>query len=248
MKSIVRYFDNEPSYWDWYWTQRFSEPDPQTVKIGKRSLLSSWIDRRSRVLEVGCGSGRYMRFLEQNLECEVSGVDSSPIGIELAKHHLSGTSALGRLRLGDVFTLELPPAHFDVTLGFGLLEHFQGASLRSLIERRKQLTRAGGVMIDMVPNYFGYWGLRRRYYQRIRRNKEYMAEIVAFTEGRLKDLYAGCGLTDISIKGQGFEHLDGWLFRTWGSVPLPGLLARNLYIRGRLPDSHDPGVGLPSRV
>jgi SAM-dependent methyltransferase len=226
---------NDPAYWDQYWKERLREPALSRVRIGKRKILGSWIQRGARILEVGCGTGRYMRFLEEELGCEAWGIDFSLVGIEIARRNLSGLEASRRLIHGNLMSSFLPDGHFDVTLGVGIIEHLTGQDLLAFLQKRYSLTRPGGLMIDMVPNYTGYWGLRRRYFKRVKHDILFMTEFTEFKKKSLIDLYRACGLLHLQVKGQGFKHLDSLIFSITDSLPFPSLLAKNLYICGQVP-------------
>jgi len=224
----------DADYWDGYWSLRQRENDtPQEVRADKRAVFDGWIPRGSRVLEIGCGSGRYLKYLETHLGCEAWGVDYSETGLALARSQLTGTRAAARMIEGDFFAVELPGV-FDVTLGMGLLEHFTPDAVRRLLERRLSVTRPRGLSIDMVPNYGHLWGIRRRRFKRAG-NALYTGEINEFVLRTLARTYRERGLVDLEFGGEKSPAPWRRFIRSGPGQPLPGLTGRNIYVRGRVP-------------
>ncbi len=100
-------------------------------------------ERRARVLEIGCGEGRFSAALA-GVE-EAWGVEPSPAA-EAAKHRLS------RVIQGtfDDAAPELPTGYFDLVICNDVIEHIPEPS-RFLSNIGKHLA-PGGMMIGSIPN------------------------------------------------------------------------------------------------
>jgi SAM-dependent methyltransferase len=86
-----------------------------------------------RVLDVGCGPGFLMLFL-QELGLEVDGIDFSPSSRELAPPEVRD-----RILIGDVAEPHVPERSFDLVICREVLEHLTVIQVRRTVE---QLCRA----------------------------------------------------------------------------------------------------------
>ena len=93
-----------------------------------------------KVLDVGCATGAYVRFL-LNRGYDAYGLDFLP-----AEEWASGPE--GRFREGDVLNLPYPAADFDTVLAFELLEHVEDLD-RAIAELKRVARRT---IILSVPN------------------------------------------------------------------------------------------------
>ncbi len=94
-----------------------------------------------RVLDAGCGSGRYSVALAAR-GADVTGIDISPAMLALARARANGEGLAGRCRfvLGDLEGA-VPGAPFDTVLAIGLLDYYGDPAavlgrLRALAARR----------------------------------------------------------------------------------------------------------------
>lgn len=106
----------------------------------------------SRVLDAGCGLGRWVKWLEDHGH-EVCGVDLSFEALRIAKHHVPQLD----LAVADVRALPFPDEHFQAVLSMGVLEHFEEGPHAGLAEARRVLA-PGGLLFLSLP----YEGLMRR--------------------------------------------------------------------------------------
>ena len=77
------------------------------------------ITSATAVLDIGSGTGAPACYLAQQLGCRVLGVDVSAVGYEqaIARARDQGLTHLVQFQYGDVHTVDLPTAAFDVILG-----------------------------------------------------------------------------------------------------------------------------------
>lgn len=102
------------------------------------------LPRPLRVLDVGCGNGRFGRFLARNFGLRGAvayhGLDNSPSLLAAARDGLARMTALpdARLAVCDVVEEPLPDGQYHFVACFGVLHHVPSAA------RRETLMRAMG--------------------------------------------------------------------------------------------------------
>lgn len=99
------------------------------------------------VLEVGCGSGRLLQPLLE-AEVEVTGIDTSPAMLALARRRV-GDRAL--LIEGDMRTVTLPGRYALIIISINTFMHLQTTSdqLATLTNLRRYLAADGQLVIDL---------------------------------------------------------------------------------------------------
>lgn len=104
-----------------------------------------------RVLEVGCGMGRYTLLLAER-GLRVEGLDLSPVLLDRLRAYNNGRFDIP-LHCADIRN---PPAHlagrFDAILGFFVLHHL--ATLDGSLARLVPLLKPGGRVVFLEPNPF----------------------------------------------------------------------------------------------
>jgi len=110
------------------------------------------LDRKTRILDLGCGAGGMIYWLKKAGYLSVSGVDSSAEMVSAA--HKSGVSDV---RLGDLQT-ELKTVgdnSIDVIFMMDVLEHMARDALFEICDEIFRVLRPGGRIILHVPNAQG---------------------------------------------------------------------------------------------
>lgn len=99
---------------------------------------------KSKVLDVGCNSGEFMRLLRDKKGCDVTGAEISLPMIEICKS--KGLNVV----LCDADKLPFPDESFDVVILMEVLEHFH-EPVPYLKEIRRVL-RKGGILLGSCPH------------------------------------------------------------------------------------------------
>lgn len=137
---------NIKSYWDRLWSMGVIQEMEERRYGELTERITEFVRPGSMVLDVGCGSGRLMRFLRENKRCDCVGLDISEVAISMTRN--SGFQAyLSKLP-------NLPPEiramRFDVVTAVEVLEHI--THIDKTLSALKSVIKHGGQLIASVPN------------------------------------------------------------------------------------------------
>lgn len=128
----------------------------QAIQLEQRLALRPWLQVKpgTRVLDVGCGVGRWSRMLAAK-GAIVTGVDLSPTMIAQAKQRAvaDGVADRCQFRVQDLSHLEVD-GQFDVVLGVTVLQHILDPGLlRDAVRRMRSHLAPGGrmVLLEAAP-------------------------------------------------------------------------------------------------
>ena len=101
------------------------------------------------VLDVGCGTGTHLS-IYQKAGCEVSGIDSSPAMLDVARAKLGERA---QLRLADASRMPFPDETFDLVLATHLLHEMPSPVRSQVMKEAKRVMRKSGcfLIIDFHP-------------------------------------------------------------------------------------------------
>lgn len=144
---------------------------------GWDGILDAFADSGPRsVLDLGCGNGRFARYLDDRdrFPDRYVGMDLSPRLIDKARRESAGRDALRRCRwvVGDLIEpwthadragLPLTGPGFDLVILLGVLHHVPGRAVRgALLESAARRVAPGGVLAITVWLFLRSPRLRRR--------------------------------------------------------------------------------------
>lgn len=168
--------------------------DNPTLDSQRTELLEKYLEGE-RVLEVGCGYGKYTNFIA-TLGYESYGVDVVDEFIKSAKKNkpkgfLSGDNKKGIFIKASAEKLPFKDNFFDVVILFDLLEH--GDDKRILLEAKRVSKKRIIVIVPKeVDEELSNTGVIFRHYI----DKTHLRE---YTKEKLKDLAFGCSLKITTI-------------------------------------------------
>lgn len=119
-----------------------------------------------RVLDVGCGNGRFGRFLARNLaEVRYHGIDNSATLLEAARAAFTKLGVLPEARLDrhDLLEDALPNGQYEVVALFGVLHHVPSMAHRTtLIRALAACVASGGLLIFTSWCFYDHARFRER--------------------------------------------------------------------------------------
>lgn len=107
--------------------------------------------RAKRVLDVGCGNGKYLAFL-QGLGLEVSGIDSSSTAVEMANNLLNDSTAVIE---ADIYDYLLPASTYDLIISIAAIHHGLKGQVVNAIKNIYQSLKTSGYCFITLPDNEG---------------------------------------------------------------------------------------------
>lgn len=156
----LTYFDrpSAPELWDEQWVEKERDVNYARVEAGylpryMRRILNRWVPQGAKVLEAGCGLGRFT-IAANALGYTAEGVDFAPHVIA----RLQSRYAQIRFFVGDVTDLkEVPSGHYQAVYSPGVCEHFEDGP-EAVLRETFRILAPGGTALVQCP-YFN--ALRR---------------------------------------------------------------------------------------
>lgn len=107
-------------------------------------------DRNLRILDVGCGTGSFLRALATAGYRDVWGIELSDYAAAIARERTGA-----RVLVGDILDADLPAASFDVINATEVIEHLRDPRL--FFARVHELLAPGGVFVYSTGNARGLY-------------------------------------------------------------------------------------------
>lgn len=164
------------------------------MKRGRRVEIKKVIDRhvksdkKSKILDIGCGYGAYLEELKLSGYENVEGVDISSEQVEAARK-----KGLKDVHEGDAlsFVRKKKDNSIDVVLLIDIIEHMEVEEMFSIMDEVCRVLRKGGECVIHVPNAQGIFGMRIRYGD--------LTHERAFSPKSIQQLLRTTGFTNVSI-------------------------------------------------
>lgn len=115
--------------------------------VQRRMGVEEYLTRKKvkRVLDVGCGNGRHIKFFaEQGFD--VFGIDISKEAIDLAGVWLKSENLKADLKVGTSEKLPYEDEYFDIVLLDGVLDHIKFSNAKKTIEEVKRVLAPKGYL------------------------------------------------------------------------------------------------------
>jgi ubiquinone/menaquinone biosynthesis C-methylase UbiE len=123
-----------------------------------QKFLLPHIGKAKKVLDAGCGSGRFSVFIAES-GSEITLLDISEKQIEIARYQLERSRVeqkVDRYIVADILNLkEISNEIFDTTVCFGGVLNYLGSSLQKGLRELKRVTKKGGVLVLSVNSLYG---------------------------------------------------------------------------------------------
>jgi len=132
----------------------------QDVWSGTSFLIDDYLVEGDKVLDMGCGNGRYFNLMKDK-EIDYFGVDNSKELIEIARDHYSdyrnvdqhNDQPQAKFKVGDCLNLDFPDNYFDITYSFAVLHHIPTEKKRKqFLKEAERVLRPDSFFVVTVWN------------------------------------------------------------------------------------------------
>jgi SAM-dependent methyltransferase len=117
-------------------------------------------DREARIIDLGCGDGIFLHFLQRAGYTHATGCDVSPE--QVARAQQLGLTGVRQSTI-DAFLASTGDESADVVLLMDVLEHLTRDELFHTLDGVFRVLRPGGLCLVHLPNAEGIFGMRIRY-------------------------------------------------------------------------------------
>ena len=149
-----------------------------------------------KMLDVGCGAGSFLE-LAQKIGYEVYGQEISPLFVEHCRKQKGLT-----IYDGELESLQLPPASFDIVTSFDVIEHHPYP--KNLLREMRRLLKPGGLLIVGTHNIGNFFA---RLYRNRWRHLHPIGHLTYFTRNTLGKMLEDSGFN--IIRCEGAHTIDG---------------------------------------
>lgn len=166
--------------------------------------------RGLRVLELGSGPAHdSLVFAERG--AEVTAVDCSRAGLDLAQAIYTGKGLTIRTVQADAADLPFEDGEFDIVFNGGVLEHFTDRQLESVLDQMIRVVRPGGTLLAFCPNRYNVF-----YQSHLRRVRQHAYDFErAFTAHELRERLRARGLSGVHLSGVHVHPAPNYLLPAW---------------------------------
>lgn len=174
-----------------------------------------------RVLDIGCGEGTALFYLQEHYGITGVGVDITESLIQKNQEKAADYPGL-RFERGEQKSLNFPSNEFDIVLSWGVVEHIK-EYIHALAEARRVLKK-DGVLVLIQPNSWSF-GVVQEVFLRLT-GKWRFGDQKDFSHRHLRKILEGLGYYDLAVATRApykdmavtrvFDQIFKFFFKHWG--------------------------------
>ncbi|MBU3675644.1 MAG: class I SAM-dependent methyltransferase [Chitinophagaceae bacterium] len=162
-------------------------------------VAKDFIPNQASVLDIGCGEGKFLRYLKEQKQCACVGLELNQMAQQLATQH--------QLQVYNEMVQDHAKQNkncYDVVTFFQVLEHI--ADITSFVHAAIDVVKPGGYIIVAVPNNDPYY---------LKNDKDHVLNLPPhhmgwWNENSLRALGQQFHLQTIAVKKQPLQHYSAY--------------------------------------
>ncbi|MBI3290797.1 class I SAM-dependent methyltransferase [Candidatus Falkowbacteria bacterium] len=107
------------------------------------SLVNTYLNKKGKVLEIGCGTGNNLVFFSEN-GWDTYGIDINKKAVDYAHKLLKSKNLEANIKIGNAEDLPYKDKKFDLVLDRACLQHNRINSIKKIIKEVYRVLKRGG--------------------------------------------------------------------------------------------------------
>lgn len=226
---LVHSFDMSIFYDTYGASKKYTTPELSTKHI-RRFDSEVWypakMSKDMRCLEIGCGTGQFLAYLDHKGVRDFRGLDLDPALSEIVPAQVRDRFSVGDVR--EFLAADKSTVPFDRIFMFDVLEHFTAEDGHDLLINLAAVLNPGGTIILKMPNAGSPWGLQFQFGD--------LTHLTGYTPDSIRQMATAVGLRCNSChphllgsrSRQRTDRLIQWLLNRLVATP-PAIWEGNFY-------------------
>jgi len=126
------------------------------LKSAKMEPVKNYVTSKEtgtvKIVECGCGSGKLTLSMAKVFGTEAHLFDISKEAVKMAMKNSNGLDTKSNIFLASITDTPYKNDAFDITMSFGVNEHFEGNDRQKILDEMIRITKMDGMIIVLVPN------------------------------------------------------------------------------------------------
>ena len=200
------------------------------------AMLKDKLEKDSKVLELGCGTGYFTRELVDT-DAHITAIDISPDLLEEARKEVSASNV--EFNVDNAYAMSFHAGTFDHVVGSSVLHHLE---IREALSEMYRVLKPGGQIAFTEPNMMNPQIALQKNIPFIKRKMGDSPDETAFFSWQMRRLLQEAGFTSIRVLPFDFLHpavppamikTIAWIGNVAEKIPLLRGIAGSLYITAR---------------
>jgi len=166
----------EKEFWDNFWNN-LSLPSRVNENFSNDRIICDFLkknipsgEKKKTALEVGCAPGKWMIFLNDELQYSAEGCEYLESAVKITRQNLEMNNIHNAvIYQGDFLSYDFGKNQYDVVFSLGFIEHFTNPEF--VVGKMCTILKTGGVLIIGIPKFTGLNYYIARYIDKKLKNK-----------------------------------------------------------------------------